>query len=186
MRKCILFVLFAVLAPAAGAPAPFPRPVATQPKQRAARDDSPLRVAVTVRDIDRFQYRADLVWHTLVCTVRNITNERQHVLVWSCGRSRNWQPDSDAVTFFRFSCESNYPQRMRLEPGEEITHHLPVTVALKNNARAVRFRLAFVPYVTRDPADHHSRFFGVGREADQRVTCLEGRFWSNEITIPRP
>lgn len=83
-------------------------------------------------------------------SILNISQEPQQFDYWSCSYGMNWDVSDARVSVGPGICESNYPTRIVLKPGESFKRKMQLTLDQPLGTE-IELQLSFRPYMRGDP-----------------------------------
>jgi hypothetical protein len=128
--------------------------------------------------------RAEESKPSVICTVKNVSEQRQEYWTWTCSYWDEWKTDNEAVSLQPWVCTVNGLDVRFLEPGQSQQWTFPLEIKNAPPNGRVRFRLSFSPIVPdQKQKDSYNERMSVAGGKIRSINPLQGPFWSNEIEV---
>jgi len=85
----------------------------------------------------------DYLFLNLIIT--NKDSKLKSVWIYSCSWMQSWTVEPNSFYFYNEGCDSNYPKKIDLNPGQSISFH-GIIVSQNNLKNFSRFRVGFADY----------------------------------------
>lgn len=110
-------------------------------------------------------------------TVTNTSRTLKSIWIYSCAWMRSWSIEPNSLIFYSEGCDSNYPKKIDLNPGQSISFH-GIIHNLNNLIDSTRFRVGF-----RDFNEIELKSWIPKPNEQKNVNLNPKIYWSEWITL---